>query len=102
MLRSIQACERASPRGAQLASRRAAIAASSTPSASASQVRTSTRSRPVVGIKRPTGDSVSTYSTITRESKIASTPSTTRHGTLPSGLDFSMLSLAQTSSSTYW
>ncbi|MCY1554745.1 hypothetical protein D9M68_913370 [compost metagenome] len=63
------------------------MAASSTPSASASQVFTSARSRPWVGMSLPTGDSVSRYSTITRESNTASPPSMTRQGTLPSGLE---------------
>jgi hypothetical protein len=72
------------------------------PSASASQVRTSMRSRLPSGIKRLTGERVSRYSTITRESKIASPPGSTKHGTLPSGLDLRILSLAQTSSSSCW
>jgi hypothetical protein len=76
------------------------MAASIMPSASASHVRTSTRSRPDDGMSLPTGDSVSTYSTMTRESNTASAPSMTRHGTLPSGLDARMASLPQTSSST--
>ena len=72
-----------------------------TPSASASQQRTSTRSRPDGGISLPTGDSVSAYSQITRESNTASSSSITRHGTLPIGLKAWMLvSGAQTFSST--
>ena len=39
----------------------------------------------------PTGDSVSRYSTITRESNTASPPSITRQGTLPSGLEARMI-----------
>ena len=35
----------------------------------------------------PTGDKVSRYSTMTRESNKASPPSMIKHGTLPSGLD---------------
>ena len=55
--RSIQAWLRCSAlRPAQVASRRARMAASSTPSASASQVRTSVRSRPRSGISRLTGE----------------------------------------------
>ena len=46
-------------------------------------------SRPEGGISLPTGDRVSTYSTMTRESNTASPPSSTRQGTLPSGLLFS-------------
>jgi DNA-binding NarL/FixJ family response regulator len=38
------------------------------------------------GISLPTGDRVSRYSTMTRESNTASPPSITRQGTLPSGL----------------
>ena len=79
------------------------MAASIRPSASASQVFTSVRSRPVVGMSLPTGESVSRYSTITRESKMASAPSITRQGTLPSGLAWAMVvSAAHTSSSTSW
>ncbi len=101
--RSIQACERcASLRPVQTLSIRASNAASSTPSDSASQVRTSMRSRPDGGISLPTGDSVSRYSTMTRESNTASPPSITRQGTLPSGLDSSTTSVAQTSSSMSW
>ena len=74
-------------RPSQVASSLAITEASSTPSASASQVLTSARSRPTVGINLPTGDSVSRYSTMTRESNKASAPSMIRHGTLPSGLD---------------
>ena len=59
-----------------------------------------TRSRPAAGISLPTGDRVSRYSTMTRESKIASLPSITRQGTLPSGLALRISSLFQTSSST--
>ena len=81
---------------------RASNAASHRPSASASQVRTSTRSRPDGGISLPTGDKVSTYSVMTRESNTASPPSSTRQGTLPSGLAASMASLPHTSSSTSW
>jgi hypothetical protein len=101
--RSIQAWLRSpSARPAQVCSRRAAMLASSRPSARASQVRTSARSRPVAGISLPTGESMSTYSTITRESNTASPPSITRQGTLPSGLEARMSSRAQTSSSTNW
>ncbi len=101
--RSIQACERcASLRPVQTFSMRASKAASSTPSASASQVRTSMRSRPAGGMSLPTGDSVSRYSTMTRESKTASPPSMIRQGTLPSGLDLSTSSLAHTSASVSW
>ena len=39
---------------------------------------------------------------MTRESNTASPPSITRQGTLPSGLDLSISSLAHTSSSTSW
>ena len=86
--RSIQAWQRCSSlRPAQVASSRARMAASITPSASASQVLTSARSRPEGGISLPTGESVSRYSTITRESNTASPPSMTRQGTLPSGLE---------------
>jgi hypothetical protein len=75
--------------------------ASSRPSASASQVRTSARSRPEAGISRLTGERVSTYSTITRESNTASPPSITRQGTLPSGFAAVMrVSADQTSSSS--
>ncbi|MCY1384821.1 hypothetical protein D9M69_731200 [compost metagenome] len=52
----------------------------------ASQHLTAARSRPGWGIRRATGDRVSTYSTMTRESKRAPPSSMTRHGTLPSGL----------------
>ncbi len=76
-------------------------AASSTPSPSASQHRTSTRSRPEGGISLPTGDSVSTYSQITRESNTAAPSSITRHGTLPSGLEaWIVVSAAHTFSSS--
>jgi hypothetical protein len=51
----------------------------------------------------PTGERVSRYSTMTRESNMASAPSITRHGTLPSGLDAMMwVSDDQTSSTTNW
>ena len=100
--RSIQGWLRAPSRGAQVASMRASSKASQVPSARASQVRTSTRSRPDGGISLPTGERVSTYSTITRESNTASPPSITRQGTLPSGLDLSIASLPQASSSTSW
>ena len=72
------------------------------PSASASQVRTSVRSRFGSGIRRASGERASRYSTMTRESNTASPPSITRHGTLPSGLDARIASLLQTSSSTNW
>jgi NAD(P)-dependent dehydrogenase (short-subunit alcohol dehydrogenase family) len=102
--RSIQAALRSpSLRPAQVASRRQSTPASMTPSASASQVLTSARSRPCCGMSLPTGDSVSRYSTITRESNIASPPSMIRQGTLPSGLELAMVvSAAQTSSITNW
>ena len=58
--RSIQAWLRAPSRGPQWASMRAMMAASQAPSAKASHVRTSTRSRPEGGINLPTGDRVST------------------------------------------
>ena len=74
------------------------MAASIMPSASASQVRTSVRSRFGSGIRRASGERASRYSTITRESNTASPPSITRHGTLPSGFDARIASLAQTSS----
>ena len=38
----------------------------------------------------PTGDKVSRYSTITRESNKASPPSMIKQGTLPKGLDNAM------------
>ena len=77
--------------------------ASITPSASASQVLTSARSRLCCGISLPTGDRVSRYSTITRESNIASLPSMIRQGTLPSGLELAIVvSADQTSSITNW
>ena len=100
--RSIHAWLRSpSARPAQVASRRHSTPASITPSASASQVLTSARSRPCCGMSLPTGDRVSRYSTITRESNIASLPSITRQGTLPSGFELAMVvSAAQTSSWT--
>ncbi|RWA46068.1 hypothetical protein AU476_37185 [Cupriavidus sp. UYMSc13B] len=58
---------------------------------------------PACGIIRLTGVNVSTYSTITRESKIAPPSSMTRQGTLPSGLNWPILvSGDQTSSSMSW
>ena len=100
--RAIQASLRSlSARPGQVRSSRARMAASIRPSASASQVFTSTRSRPDGGISRPTGDSMSRYSTITRESNTASCPSITRQGTLPSGLAAAIcVSSAHTSSGT--
>lgn len=93
----------ASVRPAQCASILAAIAASNKPSASASQTLTSVRSRPPVGINLPTGDKVSRYSTMTRESYKASPVSISRHGTLPKGLNSTMVeSGAHTSSSSNW
>jgi hypothetical protein len=84
-------------------SSRTVIAASSTPSASASQVRASARGRPDGGISRCTGVSVSRYSTITRESNTAPPSSMISTGTLASGLSCAMrLSGDQTSSSSYW
>ncbi|MOA66557.1 hypothetical protein D3C78_1933610 [compost metagenome] len=51
----------------------------------------------------PTGDRVSMYSTMTRESNIASPPSMIRHGTLPSGFEWAIVvSADQTSSITNW
>jgi hypothetical protein len=98
--RSIQAWQRCSSlRPAQVASSRARMAASITPSARASQVLTSARSRPEGGISLPTGESVSRYSTITRESNTASAPSMIRQGTLPSGLEVAMLVSADHTSS---
>ena len=93
----------ASVRPVQVASSRAAMAASSKPSAKASQVFTSARSRPEVGMSLPTGDMVSRYSVMTRESNIASPPSMIKQGTLPKGLALPIvLSLDHTSSSTNW
>ncbi len=63
----------------------------------------SARSRPAAGISLPTGDRVSKYSTMTRESNTASPPSITRHGTLPSGLASGTVeSAAQGSASSSW
>ena len=93
----------ASVRPLQVASRRAKMAASSRPSAKASQVLTSARSRPPVGISLPTGDKVSKYSTMTRESNTASPPSMIKQGTLPKGLEVWICVWAdQTSSVTNW
>ncbi len=78
------------------------MAASIRPSASASQVRTSVRSRFGSGISRASGERASRYSTMTRESKTASPPSITRQGTLPSGFEARIASLAQTSSLSNW
>ena len=102
--RSIQTWLRSlSERPAQCASKRAVMAASSKPSAKASQVFTSVRSRPLWGISLPTGDKVSRYSTMTRESNKASPPSMTKQGTLPKGLDCTMVVLAaHTSSRMNW
>ena len=58
------------------------------------------RSRLNVGIKRPTGDRVSRYSTITRESNTGVSPSTSRHGTLPSGLCCATMALGESTSSS--
>ena len=96
-LRSIQAGLRcASLRPAQVFSKRALMAASIRPSAKASQVFTAMRSRPAAGSSLPTGERLSKYSTMTRESNTASPPSINRQGTCPNGLLWrSVLSSAQ-------
>ncbi|CFP67326.1 Uncharacterised protein [Bordetella pertussis] len=84
-------------------SRTTVTQASSRPSAMASQHLTAARSRPGCGISRATGDRVSRYSTITRESNSAPPSSMTRQGTLPSGLYFCTCESGdQTFSSSSW
>ena len=84
-------------------SARISTAASSRPSARASQHLTSERSRPEGGSSRQTGVIVSRYSTMTRESKTAPPSSMIRQGTLPSGLESWMrVSAAHTFSCSNW